>query len=417
MGDNILSVTRSELDDHGRKMRDQAEATVALLERLMNFAETTQKRQQKLETQLAEESNGRKTAEEKLQVSQKECDELHDKSADLSVKLGDLGEKYGAKEDELTRLLPAKEQEIERLKEAVTNAEGLLTGVKFMRRNIDSFRLGQDFLQEPCGVCMLPDGRLVVADTMKGLLLYSGCTELTKTVQSDEWKWPQCLVYDPQEHRIIVCLLRKTADRYRRSLAIFNTKLDFIEYIDGPGDEQGFDAAALVSLTYSFKAGSFYMSIADKGASIVYMLPLGTMKWLEVISKSGATFTDIQILSHHEGTTELLCIERRMASVHKFALNGTNVIFRKTLATVEKPSAMCVDDSGALFIHDGANGKIYEFDTCRFDPRRQIGLVDDNPYSITASNGYLGVATRTAKCVQVFRYKTDASAFASNEDS
>ncbi len=51
MGDNILSVTRNELDDHGKKIRDQTENTVQLLERLMNFAETTQKRQQKLETQ------------------------------------------------------------------------------------------------------------------------------------------------------------------------------------------------------------------------------------------------------------------------------------------------------------------------------------------------------------------------------
>jgi len=84
---------------------------------------------------------------------------------------------------------------------------------------------------------------------------------------------------------------------------------------------------------------------------------------------------------------------------------------------VEKPSALCVDEAGALFIHDGVNGKIYEFDTIRFDPKRQIGLVDDNPNSITASNGYLGVATRTSKVVQVFRYKTDASAFALNEDT
>lgn len=302
-------------------------------------------------------------------------------------------------------------------KEQVRGLTGGNFRVKYLRRNVDSFRLGQDFLQEPCGVCMLPDGRLVVADTMKGLLLYSGCTELLKTVQSDEWKWPQSLVYDPQEKRIIVCLLKKSADRHRRSLAIFDQKLELQEYVDGPGDEHGFDAAALVSLAYSFKAGAYYLSIADKGSSTIYTLPVGTSKWLEVASKPNSTITDVQILSHHEGVTEVLCIERRMASVHKFAINGTNVIYRKTLATVEKPSALCVDDAGALFIHDGVNGKIYEFDTGRFDPRRQIGLVDDNPYSITASNGYLGVATRTSKVVQIFRYRTDASAFAQNEDT
>lgn len=104
-----------------------------------------------------------------------------------------------------------------------------------MWQNIDAFRVGEGILQEPSGACMLPDGCVLVADTIQGLLLFSAQTELIRQVAAPEWKWPQSLVYDTEAGRILVTMaVRQSDDRYRRAIGVFNLQLELTEFIEAP---------------------------------------------------------------------------------------------------------------------------------------------------------------------------------------
>ena len=96
------------------------------------------------------------------------------------------------------------------------------------------------------------------------------------------------------------------------------------------------------------------------------------------------------------------------------SFNSNSIVLKNTLpsqimpkffaAVVEKPGAMCVDERGELFIQDVMTGKIREIDPIKLEPRKDVCIVDDAVFSITASHGYLGVAVREARIVRIFRY-------------
>lgn len=288
--------------------------------------------------------------------------------------------------------------------------------LKYLKRNVDSFRLGHDVLTEPCGACMLPDGRVIVADTLKGLFLFSHNTELIKHVESTEWKWPQGLVYDKDLQQIVVSMRQKVdKDKWTRIIGFFDLELEQKHTLLGPSSDIGQDNAAKESLTMTRDGMAFFLCVTDVGTSTIYRLARGDTKWVQVINRPGATLLHLQVLATTGSITQLFALETRMANVQKFAIRETDVADRKTMALVERPGALCIDGDGTLFVHDKMSGKIVLFDTYRYEKQSDLCLVDDDVVSLTAAHGYLGIAVRGAKTVLVQRYKSDASALAASE--
>ncbi len=248
---------------------------------------------------------------------------------------------------------------------------------------------------------MLPSGNVLVADTVEGLLLYSCNTELIRQVTSEEWKWPQGLAYDTENANIYVSMMKRVDDdKFHRVIVVFSTDLDQLRIMDGP-ENASYDNVAKERLALGHN-GELYMTLADKLGSALYKYMAG--KWYLLTQRQGATFIDVQVLSTQGPITQLFVVESRMGYLHKMSIRGGDIVDRKSVAVVEKPGAICVDDKGELFIQDVMSGKIRQIDTFRLDAKRDVCIVDDAVFSITASHGWLGVAVRDGKLVRIFRY-------------
>lgn len=289
--------------------------------------------------------------------------------------------------------------------------------LKYLKRNVDAFRLGQGVLQEPCAACMLPDGRIIVSDTLKGLFLFTHNTQLIKQVESEEWKWPQGLVFDKDLQEIVVTMRQRIdKDKWTRVLGFFDLELQQKRTLLGPSSEIGLDNVSKESLCMSRDGMAFFLSVIEVGSSTIYRLNRGDTKWHQVVNKAGTAMLHLQVLGTTGPITHLFSLETRMATVQRFSVADHEVADRRTLATVEKPGAICIDDDANLFIHDKMSGKIVIFDTFKFEKQFDLCLVDDDVVSLTASQGYLGVAVRGGKTVFIFRYQADAKALAATEE-
>lgn len=90
--------------------------------------------------------------------------------------------------------------------------------------------------------------------------------------------------------------------------------------------------------------------------------------------------------------------------IHSLTLKGNDILDRHAVAPVTKPDALCIDDRQNVFLHDIESGKISLIDQNRWAPAKDICVVDDCVYSITAAYGHLGVAIREGNRVLVFKY-------------
>jgi len=119
--------------------------------------------------------------------------------------------------------------------------------------------------------------------------------------------------------------------------------------------------------------------------------------------RSGQNFTDLAVLSVQGAITEVLIVESRMGYLHKFSIRDADIASRQSLAVVEKPACIAVDDEGTLFIQDIISGKVHMINA-HMEVVKDVCLVDDSVFSITANRGYLGVAVRQEKTVRIYRY-------------
>lgn len=254
---------------------------------------------------------------------------------------------------------------------------------------------------------MLPDGCVVVADTLQGILLFSAQTELVRQVTSPTWKWPQGLVYDTEHSLILVSLSKKHENgSWRRNIGYFNLQLEVVNWLEGPSDGYIDEHVAKERVCLA-PGGELYMTLCDKIGSALYKY--SAQQWFLVTKRSGASFIDCQVLAVLGPITELLIVEQRMGYVHRLSISGFDIVDRKSLAIVEKPGAICVDEKRQLFVHDILSGKVRQIETIRFEPMRDICITDESVFSITASHGYLGVAVRETKIVRVYRYVSAAN--------
>lgn len=90
--------------------------------------------------------------------------------------------------------------------------------------------------------------------------------------------------------------------------------------------------------------------------------------------------------------------------MHTQNLRGNEILDRRAVAPVTKPDALCIDERQNVFLHDIESGKISLIDQMKWVPAKDICVVDDCVYSITAAHGHLGVAIREGNRVLVFKY-------------
>lgn len=101
---------------------------------------------------------------------------------------------------------------------------------------------------------------------------------------------------------------------------------------------------------------------------------------------------------------EILVVESKMGYIHKLALRHADVADRRSIAAVEKPGPIAVDEAGRFFCQDLVSGKVRVVDTVRWEGIGDVCVVDESVFALTAANGWLGVACRDPAAVRVFRY-------------
>lgn len=164
---------------------------------------------------------------------------------------------------------------------------------------------------------MLPDKKMLVADTKKGLLLFCDNGTLVKHVQPDEndWKWPQGMQYDAKSERFYVSVIRRTD----RAIAIFNTDLEILQFLPGPAIKS-VENVCKESLALIPETGDLYWSICDEKGSAIYRRQGGAGadgadggEWTEVMKRAGSQYTDLKYLrTASKGVLEMLMVESKM---------------------------------------------------------------------------------------------------------
>lgn len=125
-------------------------------------------------------------------------------------------------------------------------------------------------------------------------------------------------------------------------------------------------------------------------------------------------------------TVQVLIVESKMGYLHKFSIRGNDIAARQTLAVVEKPHCIAVDDQGVLFVQvrvtcrhscvdavvlplqDLIAGKVHQINA-HMEVEKDVCLVDDSVFSITANHGYLGVAVRQVRSTRGCNICVDAN--------
>lgn len=273
-----------------------------------------------------------------------------------------------------------------------------------MKKKIDAFHVGDGVLKEPCGAFMLPNNNVLVADTLAGLFLFSSFGEVLRHVESDWWKWPQAITYDRATDELIVTLIRRdeVKNTWGRQLGHFSASLDEIKFETGPDVSEGFENIGKEALAIT-PDGVLFLSVSDGAGTAVWRRnPKG--EWNSVTKRAGAAFTDLSVLSSNGIVVQLLVIESKMGYLNRMAISGDQIADRKSLAVVPKPNCVCVDEIGNVFVHDVESGKISLIDDVKFEVKRDVAVVDDAVFAITAAHGWLAVAVRAGKIVRIFRY-------------
>lgn len=156
---------------------------------------------------------------------------------------------------------------------------------------------------------MLPDKKMLVADTKKGLLLFCDNGTLIKHLQTDEndWKWPQGMQYDAKSGRFYVSVIRHTD----RAIAIFNMDLELLEFLPGP-EVKSVENVCRESLALIPESGELYWSISDEKGSAIYRRH-DDGQWTEIMKRAGAQYTDLKYLrTGNKGALEMLMVETKM---------------------------------------------------------------------------------------------------------
>ncbi|VDP53374.1 unnamed protein product [Soboliphyme baturini] len=240
--------------------------------------------------------------------------------------------------------------------------------VKILKKNIEAFRVGSECFEEPCNAFMLPEGNIVVVDTINGLFLFSSHTELLKMVRSDEWKWPQGLTYHATAHRLLVSLLRRnSASKWQRAIGIFDEKLEFVSFMDGPEDDDE-------CLVYDPKADCLLFCVSDNLGSAFYRRSMTGNKWHMVYHRQGVTYVSMQVLMCSDMVSEVLVIEGRSSYLYKLALTDGRAANRKLYIPAERPTAICLDEERQLFVFDAIVGKIMTISSVTFEKRQEVSL-------------------------------------------
>ena len=113
-------------------------------------------------------------------------------------------------------------------------------------------------------------------------------------------------------------------------------------------------------------SGDLYLTIADQQSSALYKLSTGMgSDWSTLSKRNGQFFFDMAVWGtrgpitevRHEAkkvkqifASQLLIVESKMGYLHKFSVRGDDIAQRQTLAVVEKPACIAVDDEGILFV-------------------------------------------------------------------
>uniref|UniRef100_A0A914UWQ9 Uncharacterized protein n=1 Tax=Plectus sambesii TaxID=2011161 RepID=A0A914UWQ9_9BILA len=396
-----------DVDSYVSNLRRQTEDTVDLVQKLHSTTGKLKQVHRRISAELEEEHVRREAAETLAKTLEQVTEELQQKTRELEKEVQHLEGEVQQKEELVHRAVQDQDIHLAKLTNDICTQEALMKGLKYMWQNIDAFRVGEGVLQEPCGACMLPDGCVVVADTMQGILLFSAQTELIRQLTSPEWKWPQGLVYDTINSLILVSLAKKhPKGNWRRNIGYFNLQLEPVKWLEGPSDGYIDETVAKERLCLAPGGGELYLTLCDKIGSALYKY--SSDQWIQVTKRSGASFVDCQVLAVLGPITELLIVEQRMGYIHRLSVHGSDIVDRKSLAIIEKPGAICVDEKRQLFVHDILSGKVRQIDTILFEPMRDICTTDESVFSITASHGYLGVAVRETKVVRVYRYVSAA---------
>lgn len=86
------------------------------------------------------------------------------------------------------------------------------------------------------------------------------------------------------------------------------------------------------------------------------------------------------------------------------SLYDSNVVSQKLIAMSEEPSAITVDNKGAVFVFDRISAHVSQYSRINFERTRNICLAEHTQCRLSARDGLIAVLIPELKQLKLYKY-------------